>query len=410
MANKFLEKFDTLTLVVTVLIISVGLIAIFSATYSSETDSDYFYKQLYFSIIGLAIMLGVSYLPPRYLSNISYMIYIFSLILLVLVLVFGKTISGSKSWFSIGGFGLQPSEFAKIATVLALSKFLTSEEKESNINKPLDFIKACAIVLIPVALIMKQPDLGTSIVFLSMLLPVFFWAGLSPFVLFTIISPIVISLIALFLGDYYFYAALILVLIVLILFKRKIYLLIVVFLINVAAGISVEKLFSALQPYQQKRIMSVFDPTKDPLGSGYNVIQSKVAIGSGGLFGKGYLQGTQTQLKFIPEQWTDFIFCMIGEEFGFIGAALLVLLYIILIIQFVNNAYISKNKFLGLSCIGIASIMMFHLVINVGMTVGIMPVIGIPLPLVSYGISSLLSFMIMLGIGMNTFRNRKIFT
>jgi rod shape determining protein RodA len=156
--------------------------------------------------------------------------------------------------------------------------------------------------------------------------------------------------------------------------------------------------------------MTVFDPTADPLGSGYNVIQSKVAIGSGGLFGKGYLQGTQTQLKFIPEQWTDFIFCMIGEEFGFIGASLLVILYILLIIQFINNAYISKNKFLGLSCIGISSVLLFHLVVSVGMSVGIMPIIGIPLPLVSYGVSSLLSFMIMIGIGMNTYKNRKIYT
>ena len=193
-------------------------------------------------------------------------------------------------------------------------------------------------------------------------------------------------------------------------FKRKIYLLIIVFLINVGAGISVDKLFAKLQPYQQNRIMALFDPTSDPLGSGYNVIQSKVAIGSGGLTGKGFLQGTQTQLKFIPEQWTDFIYCMIGEEFGFMGAAVLIILYVILILQLINNAYISKNKFLSLSCIGIASILLFHLVVNVGMTIGIMPVVGIPLPLVSYGVSSLLSFMIMIGIGMSTYRNRKIYT
>jgi rod shape determining protein RodA len=183
-----------------------------------------------------------------------------------------------------------------------------------------------------------------------------------------------------------------------------------VFLINVGAGISVDKLFTKLQPYQQNRIMALFDPTSDPLGSGYNVIQAKVAIGSGGLTGKGFLQGTQTQLKFIPEQWTDFIYCMIGEEFGFMGAAVLIILYIILILQLINNAYISKNKFLSISCIGIASILLFHLVVNVGMTIGIMPVVGIPLPLVSYGVSSLLSFMIMIGIGMSTYRNRKIYT
>jgi rod shape determining protein RodA len=410
MKSRFLDKFDMLTLVVVVFIVTIGLIAIYSATFSNESGADYFYKQLYFALIGLVVMVAISYLPPRYLSNISYVIYIISLVLLALVLVLGKKISGSRSWFSIAGFGIQPSEFAKIATILALSKFLSSEDKERNIHKPLDFLKACAIVLIPFALIVVQPDLGTSIVFLSFLLPVLFWAGLSPFVLFVFISPIVIAILSLFLGDYYFYAALVLVLIILISFKRKIYLLIIVFLINVGAGISVDKLFAKLQPYQQNRIMALFDPTSDPLGSGYNVIQAKVAIGSGGLTGKGFLQGTQTQLKFIPEQWTDFIYCMIGEEFGFMGAAVLIILYVILILQLINNAYISKNNFLSLSCIGIASILLFHLVVNVGMTIGIMPVVGIPLPLVSYGVSSLLSFMIMVGIGMSTYRNRKIYT
>jgi rod shape determining protein RodA len=154
--------------------------------------------------------------------------------------------------------------------------------------------------------------------------------------------------------------------------------------------------------------MAVLNPASDPLGTGYNVIQSKVAIGSGGFWGKGLLQGTQTQLKFIPEQWTDFIFCVIGEELGFIGAFVLISLFLILIIRLLNNAYSSKNKFLGLSCIGFSSIILFHLVINVGMTIGIMPVIGIPLPMVSYGVSSMLAFMIMLGLSMNTYRNRNI--
>ncbi len=174
-------------------------------------------------------------------------------------------------------------------------------------------------------------------------------------------------------------------------------------LLNFAVGYSVDTLYNKLQPYQQNRIKAVFDPTTDPLGSGYNVIQSKVAIGSGGLFGKGFLQGTQTQLKFIPEQWTDFIYCMIGEEFGFVGSVLILIFYLIIIFQLVNNAYLSKNRFLSVACIGFASIILFHLVINVGMTIGIMPVIGIPLPLMSYGVSSLISFLVMIGIGMSAY-------
>jgi rod shape determining protein RodA len=192
-------------------------------------------------------------------------------------------------------------------------------------------------------------------------------------------------------------------------FKQRWIIAIIILVINIGAGLSVDYVYGKLQPYQQKRIMAVFDPTSDPLGSGYNVIQSKVAIGSGGLMGKGYLEGTQTQLKFIPEQWTDFIFCMVGEEFGFIGAIVLLILYFIIIFKLINSAYFAKNKFLSICCIGFATVFLFHLFVNIGMTMGIMPVIGIPLPLVSYGNSSLLSFMLMLGIGMNAYRNRKLY-
>jgi rod shape determining protein RodA len=165
--------------------------------------------------------------------------------------------------------------------------------------------------------------------------------------------------------------------------------------------------FDRLQPYQQKRIMSMFNAESDPLGSGYNVIQSKIAIGSGGLTGKGFLHGTQTQLKYIPEQWTDFIFCMVGEEFGFIGSAIVVLLFGILIWNAIHIAYICKNQFLSLCCIGFTTIISFHILINLGMIMGIMPVIGIPLPFLSYGVSFLFSNLIMLGIILNAYRNRK---
>lgn len=407
MKKLFFERIDLLLLIVTIAVVISGLLAIFSATYTSGTD--YFSKQLSFSIAGIALMIFISYIPPKFIATSSYVFYGLSLVLLVLVLIIGKKISGSRSWFSMGGFGIQPSEFAKIATILALANFLSkSEDGFRNVNRPVEFLKACAIVLIPVALIMRQPDMGTSLVFLSLILPVLFWAGLSPYVLFLIISPVLVVLGAFF-GISYFIAALVIVGIILLLFKRNIFIAIGALLINFIIGYSVDTLYHKLQPYQQNRIMAVFDPTTDPLGSGYNVIQSKVAIGSGGLFGKGFLQGTQTQLKFIPEQWTDFIYCMIGEEFGFVGSVLIILLYMIIIFQLVNNAFLSKNKFLSVSCIGISSIILFHLVINVGMTIGIMPVIGIPLPMMSYGLSSLLSFLVMMGIGMSAYRYRNQF-
>ncbi|MEO6695185.1 MAG: rod shape-determining protein RodA [Ignavibacteria bacterium] len=404
MKKSFFEGIDALLLFVTIGIIASGLLAIFSATYTSEAD--YFSKQLTFALVGIIIMLGVSYIPPRIIAKSSYIFYVVSLILLILVLFFGKKISGSRSWFSMGGFGIQPSEFAKIATILAVANFLSkTEDGFKNVNKLVEFLKVCVLVILPVALIMRQPDMGTSLVFLSMILPILFWVGLSPYVLFVIISPIIVIAGAFF-GITYFIVALILIGLTLLLFKKNIFLTAGILALNFVVGFSVDMLYQKLQPYQQNRIKAVFDPTTDPLGSGYNVIQSKVAIGSGGLFGKGFLEGTQTQLKFIPEQWTDFIYCMIGEEFGFVGSVIILMLYMIIIFQLVNNAYMVKNRFLSVACIGFSSIIFFHLLINVGMTIGVMPVIGIPLPLMSYGISSLLSFLVMIGIGMSAYRYR----
>lgn len=404
MKKSFFEGLDLTILFITLGILTAGLLAIFSATYTS--GNDYFNRQLSFALFGILIMLVVSYIPPKIIAKGSYIFYIVSLIMLVLVLFFGKKISGSKSWFSMGGFGIQPSEFAKLATILVLANFLsTSEDGFKDVNRPLVFLKSCGIVFLPVALIMRQPDMGTSLVFISMILPILFWAGLSPYALFVIISPVFV-IIGAFFGMNYFIIALVLIAIVLLFFKRNIFMTAGILVANFVVGFSFDSLYKKLEPYQQNRIKGVFDPTTDPLGSGYNVIQSKVAIGSGGLFGKGFLDGTQTQLKFIPEQWTDFIFCMIGEEFGFIGSVVILLLYMIIIFQLVNNAYLTKSKFLSIACIGFASIILFHLVINIGMTIGVMPVIGIPLPLMSYGISSLLSFLVMMGIGMSAYRYR----
>lgn len=404
MKKGLFESVDFLLLSVTLVLLTAGLLAIFSATYSGGTD--YFSKQLTFALLGVVLMLFVSYIPPRIISKFSYIIYGISLVLLVLVLIFGKKISGSRSWFSIGGFGIQPSEFAKIATILALANYLSRiEDGYKDVNRLMIFLKSCLFVICPVILIMRQPDMGTTLIFLSMILPILFWVGLSPYILFVIISPVIV-VVGAFFGMTYFVAALVIVALILLFFKRNIFLTAGILAANFAIGFSVDTLYHKLQPYQQNRIKAVFDPATDPLGSGYNVIQSKVAIGSGGLFGKGFLQGTQTQLKFIPEQWTDFIYCMIGEEFGFVGSVLILLLYILLIFQLVNNAYMTKNRFLSVCCIGFASIFLFHLIINVGMTIGVMPVIGIPLPLMSYGISSLMSFLVMIGIGMSAYRYR----
>jgi rod shape determining protein RodA len=409
MLKDFFKRFDILLLLTTVAIVAVGIVAIYSATFSNETDTDFYSKQLIFACIGFVLMIVLNYVPSKYLSNTSYIIYAISLIALIAVLIIGKKISGQRSWFSIGGFGIQPSEFAKLATIMALGRFFAAEDKERDIRNPKTFIIASLIVLAPIVLIMRQPDMGTVLVFIAMIIPIFFWAGLPALVVFAIVSPAIVALCSFF-GLVYMLIALVLVAAALyVWFKQRWVIAVIILVVNIGAGLSVDYVYGKLQPYQQKRIMAVFDPTSDPLGSGYNVIQSKVAIGSGGFMGKGYLQGTQTQLKFIPEQWTDFIFCMVGEEFGFLGAIVLLILYFIIIFKLINSAYFARNRFLSICCIGFATVFLFHLLINIGMTVGIMPVIGIPLPLVSYGNSSLLSFMLMLGIGMNAYRNRKLY-
>ncbi len=408
MEKRIFERFDITLFLSVVALIVIGIFAIFSATQSNPVTADYYIKQMTFAIIGLVMVVVVSFVPPRYISSISYYLYGFSLVLLVLVLIFGKTINGNKSWFYIAGFGIQPSEFSKVATVLAIANFFYKGDEDNPKIHPFDIFKALMFVLIPAVLVKLENDTGTTLVMLSFFIPMFFWAGVSPFLLYAVITPVFAVVLA-FINFYFFVAYCIVILISLFFFKKHWIQSLIVIVLNIISGLSVSYLFSKLQPYQQNRIKAVFDPSSDPLGSGYNVIQSKVAIGSGGLWGKGYMQGSQTQLRFIPEQWTDFIFCMVGEEFGFFGTMVILILFIIVIFRMLNNAYYSKNRFLSLACLGFGSIFFFHMFINIGMTIGITPVIGIPLPLVSNGVSSLLSFLLMVGIAMNTYRHKDIF-
>ncbi len=408
MDRKFFDRFDITLFLSVIGLIVIGIFAIYSATQSSVNNSGFYVKQMTFAIIGLVMVVGITYLPPRYISSLSYYAYGLALVLLLLVLVFGRTINGNKSWFYIAGFGIQPSEFAKVATVMAVSNFFYKGDEDNQKFSVTQLLTATGIVLLPAILIKLENDTGTTLVMLSFIIPMFFFAGVSPFLLFAVVTTVAAAVLA-FINIYYFAVFLALLILALYFFKKHWLLSAGVFVINVIAGYSVSFFYSKLQPYQQKRIMAVFDPASDPLGSGYNVIQSKVAIGSGGLFGKGFLQGSQTQLRFIPEQWTDFIYCMIGEEFGLLGAGVVILLFGIVIYRLFTNAYLSRNRYMMLACVGFASLFFFHMFINVGMTIGIAPVIGIPLPLVSNGVSSLMSFLLMVGIGMNTYRHKDIF-
>ncbi|MDH3252562.1 MAG: rod shape-determining protein RodA, partial [Ignavibacteria bacterium] len=258
----------------------------------------------------------------------------------------------------------------------------------------------------PVALILMQPDMGTTVIYLGMFLLVLFWAGAPRFTIVAIVAPGITALAALF-GTTPFLIAVVSLGLLLYLTKENRIVAAIVFSVMVLFGMSVQVIRDGLKPYQQKRIETFLDPGADPRGAGYNVLQSKVAIGSGGLWGKGYLEGTQTQLNFIPEQWTDFIFCVPGEEFGFIGAATVLLLFVALLIRGIQIAAIVKNRFASILAIAITGIFAPHVIINIGMALGLLPVIGVPLPFLSYGGSALLTNLVMVGILMNLHANRK---
>ena len=404
---KLSDKFDFGIFIPAFLLIVIGLTAIYSSTFNHPTMSGNFNRQLIFSIAAIIIFFITYSLPTNSFRMMTTPTYLFSLLLLIVVIVIGRKVSGAKSWLDLGPFGFQPSEFAKIGTVLAMSAFLS--RKNTDIDSFKDILLSLGIGIMPVMLILLEPDMGTAMVFLGAILILIFWKGISLFGIFIVLSPGFVAIAALF-GFYYFLASLILVLIVLILFRKDIFFSGSIFALNLAAGFFTDYLYNALSPHQQKRIQSFIDPNTDPLGAGYNTIQAKVAIGSGGLFGKGFLHGNQTQLQYIPEQWTDFIYCVIGEEFGFIGSIIVLILFLYLFLRILKIASTTKDEFLSLAIIGILSVYIIHYLINIGMVIGILPVIGIPLPFVSYGGSSLLVNMFMLGIIANIYRTRKNYT
>lgn len=404
---KLSDKFDFGLFVPVTILFFIGLAAIYSSTFNHPTMSGNFNRQLVFGLLAFVVFFITYSIPTNTFRMISIPAYLFSISLLLAVLVIGRKTSGARSWLDIGPIGFQPSELAKVGTILVVSLFLS--RKNTDIDSFKDIVLSLSIGFIPVILILLEPDMGTAIVFVSMILLLIFWKGISLFGLFIVLSPGFVAVSALF-GFYYFLGALILTIIVLILFRKDIFFSGSIFALNLASGFFADYLYNALSPHQQKRIQSFIDPNSDPLGAGYNTIQAKVAIGSGGLFGKGFLQGNQTQLQYIPEQWTDFIYCVIGEEFGFIGSVFILILFLYLFLRIIKIASSTKDEFLSLTIVGIFSVYLIHFLINIGMVVGILPVIGIPLPFVSYGGSSLLVNMFMLGIIANIFKNRKNYT
>ena len=403
MLNYIQRHFDLQIGISSLLLAIIGLVSVYSATYDARA-SDIFFKQLTWYGASTIIVAILTLFPFRMLQTISIPAWLFSLLLLVVVLLLGKTVSGSTSWFNLGSFRIQPSEFAKITTVLALASYLS--RTDVSLRNPRDLMLATGIVLAPIALIMMQPDFGTAVIYGGMAFAVMYWGGASRFSLLAVVAPGAAAVGALF-GTTPFLIVVAVMGVLIYLTKEHRLVAAVVFSLMVLVGISVQFIYDGLKPYQQKRIDTFLDPGADPLGAGYNILQSKVAIGSGGVFGKGYLHGSQTQLNFIPEQWTDFIFCVPGEEFGFIGAATVLLLFAVFLMRGVTLASKVKSKYASFVAIGLTATIATHVFINIGMALGLFPVIGVPLPFLSYGGSSLLSNAAMVGILMNLYTNRK---
>lgn len=389
-----------------VVLSTIGLIAIYSATqgpvsrFLPEYIQNNFYKQIGFVTAALLLMISVQFVSPRSFIQISYLFYAFGLLLMVLTLIFGKEINGARSWFGIGSFGGQSSEIMKVATILAAANYLTSRRDISAENVRSALV-AVVIILIPAALVLLQNDLGTALIFLSLIPVMLFWSGLPYGVSLFIISPAIITYVTVI--DWYYGAIATIILAFIIFFvQRRVWLSITSLITGLLTTMGVHlALTQILKPHQIARIVAFTNPSFDPMGAGWNIIQAKTAIGSGGLAGKGFLEGTQTQLKFLPEQWTDFIFCVIGEEFGFIGAAIVILVFLFLFIRLLNMAGNHKHPFAQLVIVSVTCIFFIHFFINLGSASALIPVIGLPLPFISYGGSAFLSNTLMLAICLN---------
>jgi len=399
------SKLDLWLLIPMAGVIIIGLMAVYSATHGSG-DSTLFYRQFSWGLIGVVVMSFVYYHDVRVIRDNAYIFYGIGILLLLAVLLFGKKVGGHASWIRIGFFSFQPSEIAKMSTILALARFLSDDE--TDIRSLPHFFIALGIAFFPALLIILQLDMGTTITCMSFIAPMLIIAGFDIYILMLIAFPLILMITGFFSIYIAIFIALLLFILLIVYQKKfKLHQLLVIGSGLATSLVTQRFATSILKPHQIDRIQTFLDPMNDPQGAGYNVLQAKIAISSGGFFGKGFLQGTQTQLRFIPAQWTDFIFCVIGEELGFIGAALLLSLYLTLILRLIWAIFSIKNKFVELTLTGYVSLLFIHIVINTGMTIGLIPVIGVPLPFISYGGSSLIGNMIMVGLAMNFFRNKR---
>ena len=401
--SKLFGPIDEVLLLLLLALMLIGFAAIFTSQYEPGNWNFFnlsknYGKQLLWIGISLSMFFFVQLMDARIFSSLAYFVYGVVLVLLLVVFVKGQAIAGNQNWINFGFFKLQPSEFVKYGTALALAKYLS--RPLVKFRKLKDRLIVLGIIGVPLVLIIMQGDVGSALVYVGFIF-VLNRVGLPNGLIFLGIYIMAISVLALVFNEYYLMIGLALIAGAIIYFNRKsrdlIFLVLIVTVVSCGYIKGVDFIFNnVLKPHQQSRINVLLGKVQDNAGAAYNLNQSKIAIGSGGLFGKGYLNGTQTRYDFVPELSTDFIFCTVGEELGFIGSLLIVGLFLGLILRLIYLAERQRSEISQLFMYGVASIIFMHFMINIGMTIGLVPVIGIPLPFISYGGSSLISFTLMI--------------
>jgi rod shape determining protein RodA len=367
-------------------LVGFGLLTVYSATSIPGAHQGLWMKQLFWALAAIAAATVAAAIPIRVYDSLAVPLYVVSIVFLLLVLVMGSSAYGAKRWLDLGPIKFQPSELAKIATVLLLARRF--DNPKLDLSKLRHWLPPLLLVLVPFGLVLKEPDLGTSLSFPIILVAMFFWAGMPlPMLLFGI-SPVINVALFFLTGSLWWFVGLYLLMVGTL--RPRVGLLVAITAINLAACVAMPHLWSGLHDYQKGRIETFLNPGKDPYGAGYQIIQSQIAIGSGGVFGKGYLEGTQKGLAFLPMRHTDFIFSVLGEELGLIGALTVVLLYGLLLLRGLRLAAISRNGFASLMAVGLVTAFFYHIMVNMLMTIGWAPVTGLPLPLLSYGGTALI--------------------
>lgn len=402
-AMRILEnpvKLDWLFLISLFSLIGIGLAMVYSATNNAPVPwyATYWFKQILHFVGGSVLALVIVLARARMWKNMAFPIYFIALIGLIAVAGgAGHVTKGAGRWIDIAGFRLQPSEFAKIGYMLALSRWLS--EHKVDLEKLHTFFVPGLLFIIPFVLVLKQPNLSTALVFTAMTLAAFYWAGLKLVDIFLLISPVasVISATSQMVWG---------VLVITVFFlsvKRKlsVRMISIILFLNIGAGYASFMAWTALEDHQRSRILTFVDPMRDPKGEGYQVIQSKVAIGSGGITGKGFGEGSQTNLNFLPEEHTDFIFSVLGEQFGFVGCLVVLFLFFVLLARGISICRAHADPFVNMVVVCSCTILFFHTLVNVAMTLGMMPVTGLPLPFLSYGGSFVLTCMALVGLLLN---------